>query len=82
MNPEPLEYWIGSQFVVAFTYDDRSGLSDDEESALSGFFCDVALKLGNWYEELTDEFDEMGLCEVTGLRGPVVKVRFHPVQTY
>jgi hypothetical protein len=82
MSTKFLQYWVGEHFVPALSYDDPTGLSDDEESALSRFFCGIGDELGNWYEEITDESDEMGLCEVTGLRGPVVKVRFYPVQPF
>lgn len=82
MSTEFLEYWVGEQFVVAFANDDRSGITDAEESLFSRFLCDISSELGTWYEEITDESDEFGYCEVTCLHGPVVKVRFYPVQTY
>lgn len=83
MNPQPLEFWVGQHFVVAWVYLDRTCLSDEEERQLCSFIeREVESRIGLSYEEYTDETDEFGVCEVTGLRGPVVKVRFHPVQTW
>lgn len=81
MRNDYLEVWMGEQFVWAMAYDDASGLTDEEEEQLSRFLCvDVQDKIGTAYDEITDERDEFGVCEVTGLRGAVVKVRFWPVQ--
>lgn len=81
MSSDYLEVWMGEQFMCALAYDDASGLTDEEEEQLSRFLCvDVQHEVGNYYDEITDERDEFGVCEVTGLRGAVVKVRFWPVQ--
>lgn len=77
-----LEVWIGQHFAPALVNGDPSGLSDGEENDFLQFVEDVRAKTGNFYEEVLDETDEFGVCEVTGLRGAVVKVRFHAVQTH
>lgn len=78
-----LEVWIGQHFAPALVNGDPSGLTDEEENLLTRFLCvDVQDAVGTSYEEILDETDEFGVCEVTGLRGAVVKVRFHAVQTH
>ena len=78
-----LEVWIGEHYAPALINDDWTGLSDEDVDNLTRFLCvDVQDAVGTSYEEILNETDEFGMCEVTGLRGPVVKVHFHAVQTH
>lgn len=66
-------YTIGQHFVSAIINGDFSGLSDAEEHDLLSFLAQVET-VGHW--ATTDESDEFGECEITGMRGPVETLNY------
>jgi hypothetical protein len=69
------QFDIGAHFPAAIFNDDYSGLNDDEANELRDFLAQDTVYGAT--PELMDDEAWFGRCEVTGLHGTVVRVRFH-----
>jgi hypothetical protein len=71
------EYTVSSHFLSALINGDVTGLSDEEECELDEWLESLEHGEGHW--STTEEHDEFGLCEVTGLRSQVERVIYNEV---
>jgi hypothetical protein len=66
-------YTVGSYFLSAMINGDYSGLNDQETRDLNDWLQrNNCYGAGHW--STTDETDEYGRCDITGLRGSVETV--------
>lgn len=76
MNFEPMDYTLGAHFLSALVNGDETGLSDEESQQLTDFLTGTHEQRGEGHWATTDDADEFGRCEITGLRGNVERVQW------
>lgn len=68
------EFRISEHFLSALINDDRTGLSDDNESALDNWLDNLELPTGHW--DIVEDSNDFKTCEITKLFSEVIELRW------